>query len=149
MRIAEDVRAVWDRSWITPWVWPLIGLYNIALGSTLALGGPERINGPSFLIIRQVGYLPTGLAFLVLGVAVFAAALSSRRELLYVGIALGVLHVLLASGFLGALLSEPPPDSDDVRPALTGVPTYLFVAAVHFANAFVYGRRGPLGGGSG
>lgn len=29
------------------------------------------------------------------------------------------------------------------RAALTGVPTYLFVAAIHWANASLYGRRGP------
>jgi hypothetical protein len=140
---------VWDRSWITPWVWPLIGLYNIGLGAVLLAGGPDRINGPSFAVIREIGYVPTGLAFLVMGIAVFGAAIIGRIALLRVGVLLGVLHILLASGFLAALLSEPPPQPSTVRAALTGVPTYLFVAAVHFANAFVYGRRGPLGGGSG
>ncbi len=148
MRIAEDVRAVWDRSWVTPWVWPAIATYNVWLGLALVLGGPDRINGPSFLIIRQVGHIATGLAFLVAGLALIFAAMVGRIALLRIGVIVACLHIMLAAGFLGALLSEPPPTPFAVRAALTSVPTYLFVAVVHFANAFVYGRRGPLGGGS-
>ncbi|GAA4845442.1 hypothetical protein GCM10023201_40840 [Actinomycetospora corticicola] len=148
-QIAADVEDVWSRSWITPWVWPVIVVYNTALGAVLLAGGPARINGPSFATIRLVGHVGAGTVFVVVGLAVGAAAFVSRRALRIAGYLAMVAHLALAAGFVTAVLGEPAPlpvlpgAPTPVRAALTGVPSYLFIAAIHFANAAIYGRRGP------
>lgn len=147
--IAADVEAVWTRSWITPWVWPVLVLYNAALGFVLLAGGPDRINGPSFATLRLVGHVGAGTVFVVVGVSLALAAFVSRRALRVAGYVAMVAHLALAAGFVAAILGEPPVPVLPVgvplppRAALTGIPSYLFIAAIHFANAAVYGRRGP------
>lgn len=154
-RVAPDVRAVWQQSWITPWVWPVLVAYNIQLGLVLLLGDPKRIAGPSFGVIRDFGGHWAGLVFLAAGIAYGAAAFVGRRWLLRTGFVLGCAHLLLAAGFLAAVLNEPPLPVAvptpfgmpplPIAPAGTGPGTYLLVAVISFANSFVYGSRGPLG----
>ncbi len=160
LALAPNIRAIWDKSWTTPWLLPALVAYDIALGLVLILGGADRITGPSFEAIRDAGgHLVVGSVVLTAGLLIGAAVFIGRRFMFVVSCAAAVVLLLIASGFLTSVLTEqppppgPPPACSPLQPdscrapraALTGIPTYLVIAYWHLASAMLYGSRGPLG----
>jgi hypothetical protein len=126
------VEHVWQKNVGLKRAWYGLAIYNVVLGGLLAGGGQSRVQGPSFALVRTVGGPGVwGALFIVGGLAIGASLFFGAKTAAYAMIVGAVVHGWFATQFLAVALTEP-------NAALTGVPTYLYVAWVHAAVAIAY-----------
>lgn len=133
MKLSPGIAAAWTRTPISPVFWLTLVAYDLGFGLVLTLGAESRVSGASFATMREYGgHITWGAAFTAVGVIVAVGPLIGRR---FLGIALttaGVLHLLLAAGFIAA--AQQP------NAALTGALTYPLVAVLHVLHGWHYRR---------
>lgn len=127
-----SVDRLWRRVPDLKRAWFGFAVYNLTLGGLLALGGMPRVQGPSFALVRDVGGpIAWGAVFAVGGAAIAFSAMFTPRTIAYALLVGAVVHGWFAAQFLVTAFT-------DMRGALTGPPTYLFVAILHALVAIAY-----------
>lgn len=130
--LSTPARSMWLGSPGIRRAWVALTSYNVMLGCALLVGGPDRISGPSFTAMRELGgHIPWGLAFVLVGVLLASGATLSRRAMFIILSVAGATHF-----FLMLCLASAVPLTDSA--ALTGIPTYLAVAFWHVSQAEIY-----------
>lgn len=117
----------------------LLGGLNIALGSVLILGAPDRTSSFSFAVARDVLPIPVwGAAFTLVGLAGLFALRLGTAGVPTVMAGAG-LHTFWAVAFLSAALM-------DTRAALTAIPVYMFLALLHLLTGLRLAEMAPTRG---
>lgn len=125
-------RTLWAFNPAVRRAWLALTLYNTVLGIVLLAGGPNRIMGPSFVAIRDLGgHIAWGSALVLIGILLAAGGILSRRVLTIAFASAGAIHLFLALCFAAAI-------PQTAIAALTGVPTYFAVAFWHLSQSEIY-----------